>query len=212
METQQKKGYPKRVAQLNQPFVRITQAEIAKAHDSGLSHQWAVYLMLHAYLDSEDEQGYLSGHCSRKEISQVLGLTQRQVSNATSRLIRDGIVAIEKSGHNGRASIYRLIGTSSREVPTDKGTSSREVPTADNKADINKKSSTTSTYKAVGTSSREVPEELFKNSSSNNCSTSKDKGQFHKEIGPAPVAKNKDIKPLSDEQLSRLPCYRGEKQ
>lgn len=45
----------------------------------------------------------------RRDVAEALGMTERAVSNVVRSLTRKGVMRVASNGHNGRATVYRLM-------------------------------------------------------------------------------------------------------
>lgn len=94
-----------------------------------MSHKWAVLMYLCRWV-REDEVGNMLASCSRAEICEALGINETQARGAILGLRRSGIVSVEESGHNGRATTYRLnVGVTFEHTPTRVGVTQLHTPT-----------------------------------------------------------------------------------
>lgn len=110
-------------------FARVPLNLITRAHTCGMSHKWAVLMYLCRWV-REDEAGNMLASCSRSKICEALGISETQARGAILGLRRSGIVSVEESGHNGRATTYRLnVGVTSEHDPTRVGVTQLHTPT-----------------------------------------------------------------------------------
>lgn len=110
-------------------FARVPLNLITRAHTCGMSHKWAVLMYLCRWV-REDEAGNMLASCSRSEICEALGISETQARGAILGLRRSGIMSVEESGHNGRATTYRLnVGVTSEHDPTRVGVTQLHTPT-----------------------------------------------------------------------------------
>lgn len=142
------KRHPKKVAQLNTPFARVPHQSVVSAHEAGMAIVYAVYIMLHTFIDGTDDDGNLYAHCSRSFIAEALSLTPDQVRHAIQQLKDKHLIEVVKAGHKGRATQYKLVkGSASVPDPLSQRVRSKTRP-----------------YKAIGSAPEPDPEELLKNS------------------------------------------------
>lgn len=199
------------------------------AHAHGLPNTWAVFLMLMAYIDGEDEHGNLYAHCSRAYIAEALSLTSKQVGNAVNKLKQAGYIAAYKRGHKGRSTVYKFsIGTYSEAVPmaigstlgddpTTKGTTLGDDPIQageQNEHDQQPKVlPLETTLQTVGSTLGDDPERTIKNSSFSSSSfNSVTGGQFPYGIDRTKLPPKEDIMPLSEAELKSRFARRGASQ
>lgn len=110
-------------------FARVPLNLITRAHSCGMPHKWAVLAYLCRWV-SGDESGGVVASCSRAELCDALGISQRQAKNAIDGLKRDGLLRVLCQGHNGRASVYSLnVGSALETYPTSVGSAPETYPT-----------------------------------------------------------------------------------
>ena len=111
-------------------FARVPLNLITRAHSCGMPHKWAVLAYLCRWV-SGDESGGVVASCSRAELCDALGISQRQAKNAIDGLKRDGLLRVLCQGHNGRASVYSLnVGSALETYPTSVGSDLETYPTS----------------------------------------------------------------------------------
>lgn len=96
-----------RPGRLGCTFARVPHDLIAAMLDAGMPIKWAVMLTIMSYC-GEDEEGSIWASCARSTVCSALGITERQARTATSSLVSGGMLSVLESGHNGRATVYRL--------------------------------------------------------------------------------------------------------
>lgn len=145
---------------LGRTFVRVPLELITYAVEHGAPIKCGVLLTLMSFCGTT-EGGAIWASCARTTICNLLGISEKQVSNAVASLVRDGIISVMEPGHNGRSTVYRVnIGESAAPEAIPTAPEAVHIFTGEQSAE-ERYYPEGSTYGAVGASQEAVPNRTF---------------------------------------------------